>query len=249
MRGDLSGSLWRFDINDASVQKLGSTSATAGNRPITASLNWRESRSASPPTPWCISALAGTWVRTTVTAPSASVAQGIFAVKDTGTDIGTFTDGSAALVSQTLNSSVTPRTTTNNAVDWSSNNGWYVTVPVGERFNVDPGLQLGTLVIAANKPSTDYCQPTGSSILYQLNYKSGFVLKTNEFQAQTVGQYAAAAGRQRQWRLRAWRQDRALNRCWPTVRPSIPTRRMVAERQVPQPASAGGRSSSRWAAV
>jgi hypothetical protein len=40
---------------------------------------------------------------------------------------------------------------------------------------------------SAARTSTDYCQPTGSSILYQLNYKSGFVLKTKDYAAQTVG--------------------------------------------------------------
>ena len=33
--GDLGGSLWRFDISANTSQKLGRTSATAGNQPIT----------------------------------------------------------------------------------------------------------------------------------------------------------------------------------------------------------------------
>jgi len=187
--GDLSGALWKFDITGSSnvgtVQKLASTSATAGNQPITiqpelAKVNgntvvyFGTGRYLGP------NDLA-------VGAPSSSVAQAIYAVKDTNTDIGVLTSAGANLVSQTLDDSTSPRTSTNNTVDWTTNNGWYVTTPVGERFNVDPGLQLGTLVIAANVPKTDYCKPTGSSVLYQLSYKSGFVLTTNVFQAQIVG--------------------------------------------------------------
>jgi type IV pilus assembly protein PilY1 len=187
--GDLSGALWKFDItgnsNAGTVQKLASTSATPGDQPITiqpelAKINgntvvyFGTGRYLGP------NDLAPS-------APSSAVAQAIYAVKDTNSDLGVLTSGGANLVSQTLDATTSPRTSTNNTVDWSTNNGWYVTTPVGERFNVDPGLQLGTLVIAANIPETDYCQPTGASVLYQLSYKSGFVLATNVFQAQIVG--------------------------------------------------------------
>lgn len=187
--GDLSGALWKFDISVApglgNPFKMAQTAGSAGDQPITvqpelAKINgstvvyFGTGRYLGPDD------LSGS-------APSSAISQAIYAVKDTNTYLGVLTSGGANLVSQTLNSGVTPRTTTNNPVDWSTQNGWYVTTPVGERFNVDPGLQLGTLVIAANIPETDYCQPTGSSVLYQLNYKSGFVLATNIFQAQIVG--------------------------------------------------------------
>jgi type IV pilus assembly protein PilY1 len=187
--GDLSGALWRFDISAGSAVKLGSTSATAGAQPITVQPELASIKVGA--TAYTVVYFGtGRYLGTTdlsTGAPSTATAQGIYAVKDTGADIGVLTTTGANLVAQTLDSSVNPRTSTSTAVDWGTQNGWYVTTPVGERFNVDPGLQLGTLVIAANIPAADYCNPTGSSILYQLSYKSGAVLKTSTFQAQTVG--------------------------------------------------------------
>jgi type IV pilus assembly protein PilY1 len=99
----------------------------------------------------------------------------------------TFSSG-GGLIEQVLDTNVTPRKLKKvNTVDWSTDNGWFVTTPDVERFNVDPGLQLGTLVIASNIPKQDYCNSTGKSILYQLNYRSGDVLKADEFQEQIVG--------------------------------------------------------------
>jgi type IV pilus assembly protein PilY1 len=187
--GDLSGALWRFDITTDTALHLADTSSTAGNQPIMVQPELARIRVGSN-NYTVIYFGTGRFLGPndlSTSAPSSAVAQAIYAVKDTGTYLGVLTDSGANLVAQTLDSSVSPRTSSNNAVDWTTDNGWYVTTPVGERFNIDPGLQLGTLVIAANIPATDYCKPTGSSVLYQLNYRSGFVLKTREFQAQVVG--------------------------------------------------------------
>jgi type IV pilus assembly protein PilY1 len=190
--GDLDGALWRFDINTNTSQLLGRTAA-AGTRtqPITVQPELGKIRDG-----------AGTWHRVvyfgtgrylgpndvTNSDPSNSEAQGIYAVKDTGASLGILSATPATLVSQTLDSSSSPRKINPiKAVDWQTDNGWYVTTPVSERFNVDPGLQLGVLVMAANIPEQGYCNPTGRSVLYQLDYKSGNVLKTSEYQAQIVG--------------------------------------------------------------
>ncbi len=175
--GDLGGSLWRFDIDDESSVKLGKTSSTTGNQPITVKPELARIRDTS-----------GTYYRVvyfgtgrflglsdvSVSAPSITVAQGIYAVKDTGGDLGVLTQSAANLQAQTLNSSVTPRTIpTPVAVDWGSKNGWYVTLPVGELVNIDLKLQLGTLVVLTNEPNDDYCSVGGRSWLYSLGYRSG----------------------------------------------------------------------------
>lgn len=189
--GDLSGALWKFDIDAGTTQRLGTTSSTAGAQPITMQPELAKITSGGN-SYTVIYFGTGRYLGPndlSSSAPSTSVRQAIYAVKDTNTDLGVLTSAGANLVSQTLNGSTSPRTSTNNSVDWSDNNGWYVTTPSGskERFTVDPGLQLGTLVMAANIPEADYCNPTGSAILYQLSYKNGFVLTTNTFQAQVVG--------------------------------------------------------------
>ena len=175
--GDLGGSLWRFDIDDESSQRLGKTSAVVGNQPITVRPELARVRD-----------LSGTYYRVVyfgtgrylgfsdvaAAAPSMAIAQGIYAVKDTGGDLGTLTLAGAKLVNQVLNSAVTPRTIPNPlAVDWQVKNGWYVTLPVGERVNVDLRLQLGTLVALSNEPGDDYCTVGGRSWLYALDYLSG----------------------------------------------------------------------------
>lgn len=195
--GDLDGALWRFDItassNAGSSQLLGRTAA-AGTRvqPITVQPELAKIRDG-----------AGTWHRVvyfgtgrylgpndiTGSDPSNGKSQGIYAVVDTGSSVGVFsTTATSKLVKQTLDTSATPRKINPlAAVDWQTNNGWYVTAPSNERFNVDPGLQLGTLVIASNIPEQDYCHSTGRSVLYQLDYKSGNILKVDEYQEQIVG--------------------------------------------------------------
>jgi Tfp pilus tip-associated adhesin PilY1 len=52
--------------------------------------------------------------------------------------------------------------------------GWVVDLPDSkERVNVDPKLQLGTLVVASNVPSSDACSIGGYSWLNFLNYSTG----------------------------------------------------------------------------
>jgi len=192
--GDLDGALWRFDITTAASLLLGRTAA-AGDRtqPITVQPELAKVRDTG-----------GTWHRVVyfgtgrylgpddVTIdPANDKTQSVYAVKDTGTSPAAGAILSDTLVKQTLDTSTTPRTTkTPEApVDWQTDGGWYVDTPTNskERFNVDPGLQLGTLVIAANIPVQDYCNNDGSSVLYQLDYKSGKVLKVDTYEAQIVG--------------------------------------------------------------
>ena len=52
--------------------------------------------------------------------------------------------------------------------------GWRIDLPdVGERVNVDPQLQLGTLVVASNVPNNDSCTAGGISYLNYLDYATG----------------------------------------------------------------------------
>jgi len=83
--------------------------------------------------------------------------------------------GNSAYVPQTLTSSgPDTRTATSNTVNWTTQKGWYVDLPdTGERANVDPILQLGTLVVPTNVPSNDTCVAGGYGWVNFLDYKSG----------------------------------------------------------------------------
>jgi type IV pilus assembly protein PilY1 len=73
----------------------------------------------------------------------------------------------------TIDSGATP-------VDFTTQNGWFIDLPDGgtagnpsERVNVDPILQLGTLVVASNVPIADACVAGGYGWLNFLDYKTG----------------------------------------------------------------------------
>lgn len=78
------------------------------------------------------------------------------------------------LVQQTLTTSGTSRTVSNNVVNYASKKGWYIDLPSsGERVNTDPVIALGALIFTANIPSATVCQPGGSSWEYFINLKTG----------------------------------------------------------------------------
>jgi type IV pilus assembly protein PilY1 len=87
----------------------------------------------------------------------------------------------------------TTRTTSTNAVSWSSNSGWYVdfmvsdsvtNAPVlpspspGERINLDPQLVSGSLLVVTNVPETSACTIGGSSWFYSFDYLNGQYVST-----------------------------------------------------------------------
>lgn len=175
--GDLAGNLWRFDLTASEAMRLGRTSGTAGNLPITTRPELARIQDSTGTAHRVVYVATGRYLGfsdLTSTAPSASIAQAVFAVKDSSSDLGVLTATTAGLVAQTLDSNTSPRTIPAPVpVDWSSQNGWYVALPVGERVSVDPRLQLGALVAVANQPLDDYCVAGGTSWLYSLDYKSG----------------------------------------------------------------------------
>lgn len=78
------------------------------------------------------------------------------------------------LQQQTLSTSGTLRTNSNNTVDYSVKKGWYIDLPSsGERVNTDPSIALSTLVFTSNIPSAATCVPGGSSWEYFINVKTG----------------------------------------------------------------------------
>ena len=80
---------------------------------------------------------------------------------------------------------MTTRTTSTLPVDWNLNDGWLIDLnpgnsTPGERVNVDPELILGTLLIAANIPTTSAaCTVGGESFLYQFDFKTGQYVNTS----------------------------------------------------------------------
>jgi type IV pilus assembly protein PilY1 len=105
--------------------------------------------------------------------------QTVYGFKDRGTDLGDLRQPAANLVQQTLTvDDPTSRTVSNNPVDWTTQNGWYVDFnpanqSPGERVNIDPQLVRGVLLVPTNEPNSEPCSAGGNSFIYQFDYQSG----------------------------------------------------------------------------
>lgn len=179
--GDLLGNLWRFDIdnlvapNSAALrlaQLRAGTPATA--QPITTqpALGMVDYGGSQYPVVYV-----GTGRLLGLSDLSSTAVQSVYAIKDplTNTPLGDV-HASSTMVAQVLSQASVnaPRTVTNNAVDWSTQNGWYVDlIGSGERVNVDMQVIFQTLNVASNTPNNDACTAGGSSYLYHFNLNTG----------------------------------------------------------------------------
>ena len=172
--GDLKGNVWRFQLDPGAsgyltAQRIttltdpGGTAQPITTRPELGLINNNP----------VIFVATGRLLGTSDT--SNSQVQSIYAFEDDLTSTPITIRGNSAYVQQTLSSSgPDTRTATSNAVDWTTKKGWYVDLPdSGERVNVDPVLQLGTLIVPSNVPSGDTCTAGGSGWINFLDYKSG----------------------------------------------------------------------------
>lgn len=174
--GDMMGNLWRFDLDNASstylkaVQVATLKDAFGTAQPITTKpeLGLINNRRVI---------FVGTGRFLGNSDKGNTNKQSIYAIADDLAGNTTVTDRTP-LVQQTI-SPATPTTrtvSTVNAVDWSNAavRGWYIDLPdKGERVNVDPQLQLGTLVIGSNVPSTDTCVAGGTAWINTFDFRTG----------------------------------------------------------------------------
>jgi type IV pilus assembly protein PilY1 len=117
----------------------------------------------------------------TLTPPVLDLAyqQTVYGFKDTGANLGDLRAPGAKLVQQIMSViDATSRTISNNGVDWTTQNGWWVDLnpasdSPGERVSIDPQLVKGVLIVLTNEPNSDACSTGGDSFLYQFDYRSG----------------------------------------------------------------------------
>jgi type IV pilus assembly protein PilY1 len=107
----------------------------------------------------------------------------IYGIKDNGLANGDLR-ASGNLVQQTISTtSDTARSTSSNAVNWTSQMGFYLDLDPdgaspGERVVLRPQLVLGTLVFSTDVPNANACTTGGDSWTYQLNYLTGSYIST-----------------------------------------------------------------------
>lgn len=199
--GDTQGNLWRFDINGDigtngyEAHRLASLVGPDGlAQPITAK-----------PT---VSTLNGSTIVYVGTGRYLGVSditdtayQSFYAIADRS-NTSTFNNlrNDSSFIQQALTSSVcntssnlctvgqTIRTITSNAVDLSTQNGWYLDfLTAGERANTDASLGLGTVVFTTNVPSAPTANACGDpnasgskSFIYALDYATGAAVQNAE---------------------------------------------------------------------
>ncbi|HYA21272.1 MAG TPA: PilC/PilY family type IV pilus protein, partial [Burkholderiales bacterium] len=197
--GDLNGNLWRIDGSPSASNTLAVSGNTAtllailgtasggqgsGSQPITTKPELGEITVAGVGTFEIV--YVGTGLYLAVTDISNTSQQSFYAIKD---PLGPFpgwgaVHGSPNMIQQTLTESIDPQTletvrsTTANAVDFSSKIGWFIdfnpgSASPGERTNTDPSLDLGILSFVTNAPDTNACNLGGKSYRYFLNYTTG----------------------------------------------------------------------------
>jgi type IV pilus assembly protein PilY1 len=176
--GDMKGNLWRFDLDNTSATyltavKVATLTDASGTipQPITTKpeLGLISSRRVI---------FVGTGRFLGISDKVDTDPQTIYAIADDLTG-NTAVTGRTPLVQQTITtdaSGTTRSISSVQTVDWSNAavRGWFIDLPdVGERVNVDPQLQLGTLVVASNVPSSDTCVAGGTAWINTLDFKTG----------------------------------------------------------------------------
>lgn len=186
--GDLDGNLWRFDVADTlgpagrEAAKLAQVGAPSLG--LTQSITTKPALS-KVGTDAVV--FVGTGRFLGVSDKTDSTLNSFYAIKDDLVSPLGLVRTTGSLVKQTLTFSTSALgqsvvTNSNNTVDWTSKNGWYLDfLNSGERVFTDPSLALGTLTFTTNIPTVaDPCSGGGISWLYELSWKTGGSVLTAE---------------------------------------------------------------------
>jgi type IV pilus assembly protein PilY1 len=170
--GDLNGDMWRFDLDAGSANLLANVPGPITTRPELAEVKYKRV------------VMFGTGLFLQADDRTDTGLRHIFAIKDDGTTPYSSVVGNASFVEQTFTSSGGTRTLSSNSVDWDTQAGWYIPLPdSGERVNVDPKIQLGTLVVPSNVPVTstgNTCTVGGYAWLNYIDFVTGSDVKNSQ---------------------------------------------------------------------
>jgi type IV pilus assembly protein PilY1 len=182
--GDLLGNLWRFDLKQKDDPVKIATLVGPGGKaqPITAA-------------PELLSkdgnriVFVGTGRLLDITDFGSSDVQSIYAIRDV---IGgaTLVNARTSLVKQTYDRATDSMS--NNAVDWSTQRGWYIDLPAGEQLNTRPTLAYGGLAFVSNINGGSDC--TASSYLYVVDAVSGKKFAGTGFVSTLVSKSSTSSG-------------------------------------------------------
>lgn len=196
--GDLLGNVWRVDMKDMKVERIAQL-FDASSPPKPQSVTTRVEVTKFDAGFKVVYVGTGRLLgssdlqdpATLVPPEDRAFQQTIYGFKETGSNLGNLRAPTAKLVQQTISVvDATTRTISNNAVDWSTQNGWYVDLnpsnqSPGERVTIDPQLLQGVLLVGTNEPNIEPCSAGGNSFMYQFDYRTGSYVASAA--AQVVG--------------------------------------------------------------
>lgn len=160
--GDLSGNLWRFDLETGAVSRLAVLKdGLAQPQPITAAPELTLVRNQRL-------VLVGTGKLMGVSDFSGTQVQSFYALVDRGDEI---TNVRSDLELRTLTVSGDTRNLSAAAPNWTTGKGWYFDLPSGEVANTDPLIAQGAVFFTANKPTAAAC--ASQSFIYMVDIETG----------------------------------------------------------------------------
>jgi type IV pilus assembly protein PilY1 len=197
--GDLSGNVWRFDLSGSTFGEaflVATVKDPDGKpQPITTRIEVGKVRVGAAAEPSTPAIFFGTGKYLGNDDPGNDQTQTIYGMRADLTT--TISNPRSALEERKLGSDIVGSTSTTRKlistgsdIDWDSKKGWFVDLPVsGERVSVDPGLSVGTLVIASNVPTTTSCEAGGFGYFNTIDYQSGRQIgaSTSAFSTKVTG--------------------------------------------------------------
>lgn len=196
--GDLQGNLWRIDLSSSDPSQWTATvlfKAQSGStdQPITT----QPVASLAPPAAGGgIMVYFGTGEYLGIPDISNTDTQSVYGVLDRNSTsslpVTTSELAQMVLNQQTISTSsgsVNVRTVSGSSVNWTSQRGWYINLPLaGERVITNPRLVNGRLIFTTFTPNTATCGAGGTSWLMVLNYANGGELAQPELDINNDGQ-------------------------------------------------------------
>jgi type IV pilus assembly protein PilY1 len=164
--GDLRGNVWRFDLKDKTApHKVAELKGPTNEvQPVTAPLelatlstNLASYRVLVVPT--------GRMLDSTDFGKAELKRQSVYVIKDGAT----LTNPRSSLKQQVYTPS--PESLTGDTVNWDTDRGWYVDLPVDEQANTRPSIVYGGVSLVTNKTGATDC--VASSRLYLFDLRSG----------------------------------------------------------------------------
>jgi len=182
--GDLLGNVWRFDLAAAGAgeingELLASLKDASGNaQPVTATpeLAMVAGRRV---------VLVGTGRLLDVSDFGSGLTQSFYAIADGAT----LANARTGLVRQTYTRATDVMSA--NAVNWTTDRGWYVDLPAGEQANTDPIVAYGAVAFVTNVNGGSNCAQ--SSFMYLVDIGTGTKVVDSTFVSQTIATNATSS--------------------------------------------------------